>query len=77
MTRAPRPVADSRLRAMGWTASLEQEMAGFRDTGCRSARVAIDFGADLAVRTASGEERAKLSPELYPGRPRRRPRRGG
>jgi ribosome biogenesis GTPase len=58
-------VADSRLRALGWTASLEQDVARFRDTGCRRARVAIDFGADLAVRTASGEERAQLSPDLY------------
>src|SRR5207245_10264993 len=42
-----------------------QGMAGFGGTACRRARVAIDFGADLAVRTGSGEERAQLSPELY------------
>jgi ribosome biogenesis GTPase len=65
MTQALRPVDDSRLCALGWTASLEQDVAGFRATGCRRARVAIDFGADLAVRTASGEERAQLSPRLY------------
>jgi ribosome biogenesis GTPase / thiamine phosphate phosphatase len=39
--------------------------AGLQDSGYRRARVAIDFGVDLAVRTASGEERARLSAELY------------
>ena len=65
MTRALRPADDSRLRALGWTASLEREASGLGDAGCRPARVAIDFGAGLAIRTASGEERAQLSPELY------------
>jgi ribosome biogenesis GTPase len=65
MTRTLRPVDDGSLCALGWTASLEQDVAGFGGTAYRRARVAIDFGADLAVRTASGEERAKLSPELY------------
>src|SRR5438477_12225289 len=65
MTQALRAVDDSRLRALGWTASLEQDVTGLRDPALRRARVAIDFGADLAVRTASGEERAQLSPELY------------
>jgi ribosome biogenesis GTPase / thiamine phosphate phosphatase len=65
MTQAVRAVDDSRLRALGWTASLEQEVAGFGGSGYRRARVVIDFGVDLAVRTVAGEERAQLSPELY------------
>src|SRR5581483_3112076 len=65
LTRSPGPLADSRLRALGWTASLEREAVRLRRAECRRARVAIDFGAGLAVRTASGEERVQLAPELY------------
>ncbi len=57
--------SDNRLLALGWNATLEASAAGFHDAGYRRARVAIDFGADLSVRTAAGEERAPLSAELY------------
>ena len=67
MTQALRAsiASDSRMRALGWNATLEASAAGFRDAGYRCARVAIDFGADLSLHTAAGEERAQLSAELY------------
>jgi ribosome biogenesis GTPase / thiamine phosphate phosphatase len=65
VTQVLRAVDDSRLRALGWTASLEEDAACFAGSAYRRARVAIDFGVDLAVCTVSGEERAGLSPELY------------
>ena len=56
---------DGPLLALGWDVFLEADAAGFVEAGHRRARVAIDFGADLSVLTAEGEERAQLSAELY------------
>jgi ribosome biogenesis GTPase len=59
------PPIDLALAGLGWTGERETAFSPLRSAGCRPGRVVIDFGADLAVRTAAGEERAQLSAALY------------
>lgn len=56
---------DARLGALGWTEEREHAFARSRRAGHRPGRVVIDFGAELCLRTAEGEERAQLSGRLY------------